>query len=617
MAPWEQVYLTIDFKSFQGYPHYFDAKWLNNSPRFRGLPITHIVEFLKYISEIELEGEDVLVKLFILSLPSFLQDWFKGCCEDRGISSFVDLISRFIEFVKPQCQTYEDALQNLTVALEDEGFTTEIVEDLRDVYHTQYQEPSDIEGEIYEESCQPLEEEQDFSHDSIECSKDLTKEVNYEDEALVSTPSSDEALQDPISPAQDEENEVSHFPFQFFDDTLFYDSEGEEIKEPLEELGPSFSDEDMIKEMSFGDDVLDPLPFDEVIQAIDAPAQQEVNTVSYFPFQDFDDALFYDLESEEVLEEPLDALSPSCYDKDNDMVDNIDEFIHVGRRKWDVIGSNEDPIYDMEGYLRVFPLQQSYDVPNNFDIWKQDDDIITEVFQAPKDDPVQCSPNDFRSYLEDFDEYSFEHLDLFYEENYQPPLCSNLDKGEDISCPKKGTCDKVFQLPSTTLPRYVTKGVVGKHVPCLEFSPGQSLLLEFKGRLNTLRRSLLSQSFNLPLRNCQSSSRFLLVPSQTSGCENVQGSQPSDSLSQSFEPLIFHDPFLRWIEHFPRSMTWHNFVPPSRLHELDFTISDDVIQALTHVYLVLNLSLFWFMMKHRGRSYDIFLAWLYWLYDYT
>jgi hypothetical protein len=96
------VYPTIDFKIFQGYPHYFDAKWLHNFPRFEGLPITHIVEFLKYISEIELEGEDVLVKLFILSLPSFLQDWFKGCYEDRVISSFVGLISRFIDFSKPQ-----------------------------------------------------------------------------------------------------------------------------------------------------------------------------------------------------------------------------------------------------------------------------------------------------------------------------------------------------------------------------------------------------------------------------------------------------------------------------------------------------------------------------------
>jgi hypothetical protein len=157
MAPWEKVYLTIDFKTFQGYPHYIDPKWLNNSPRFVGLPITHIVEFMKYISKIEWGGVDILVKLFILSLPSFLQDWFKGCCEGRGISSFVDLISRFIEFFKPRFHTYEYALQNITIDLENEVFTTDIVEDLRDVYHTQCQEPSDIEEDIYKENCQPLE----------------------------------------------------------------------------------------------------------------------------------------------------------------------------------------------------------------------------------------------------------------------------------------------------------------------------------------------------------------------------------------------------------------------------------------------------------------------------
>jgi hypothetical protein len=66
--------------------------------------------------------------------------------------------------------------------------------------------------------------------------------------------------------------------------------------------------------------------------------------VSCFPFQDFDDALFCDLERKEVLEEPLDALIPSCYNEGNDMVNNIDEFIHVGRRKWDVIGYGGDPI---------------------------------------------------------------------------------------------------------------------------------------------------------------------------------------------------------------------------------------------------------------------------------
>jgi hypothetical protein len=125
-----------------------------------------------------LGGEDVIIKLFILSLPYFFQDLFKSCCEDKGISSFVHLISRFINFVKPQFLTYEDALNNLVVSLENEGFTTEIVEDLKDVYHTQYREPSDIEGEIYEENCHPIEEEKDFSHHSMERSEDLTRKVN-------------------------------------------------------------------------------------------------------------------------------------------------------------------------------------------------------------------------------------------------------------------------------------------------------------------------------------------------------------------------------------------------------------------------------------------------------
>jgi hypothetical protein len=200
-----------------------------------------------------------------------------------------------------------------------------------------------------------------------------------------------------------------------------------------------------------------------------------VNTVSCFPFQDFDDALFCDLERKEVLEEPLDALISSCYDEGNNMVDNIDKFIHVRKRKWDVIGYDGDPIYDIEVHFQMLHVQLSYEVTTNFDIWQQGHDVVTDVFQAPKGDLVLCSPDDFQLYLEDFDEYSFEHLDLFYEKYYQPPLCSDLDKGKDVACLKHDTCNKVFQLPSITLPRYVTKGVVGKHVPCLDFSPGQSL----------------------------------------------------------------------------------------------------------------------------------------------
>ena len=68
--------------------------------------------------------------------------------------------------MKPQFYTYEYSLQNIAIDIEDEGFITKIVQYLRDVYHTQYQEPSDIEGDIYEEGCQPFEEDKEFSHDS-------------------------------------------------------------------------------------------------------------------------------------------------------------------------------------------------------------------------------------------------------------------------------------------------------------------------------------------------------------------------------------------------------------------------------------------------------------------
>jgi hypothetical protein len=159
--------------------------------------------------------------------------------------------------------------------------------------------------------------------------------------------------------------------------------------------------------------------------------------VSYTPFQVFDVASFHDLESEEVLEEPLDALDPSCYNKGDDVIENIDDFIHVGRRKWDMscFGFSGDPIYDIEGCFQIknkelLSSEQPYVIANDSDVWQHEDDMITDLFQPPRDDLLQHSHDDFRSYPGGFDTYSFEHLDLFYEEDFQPHLCSNLDEDE-------------------------------------------------------------------------------------------------------------------------------------------------------------------------------------------
>jgi hypothetical protein len=53
-------------------------------------------------------------------------------------------------------------------------------------------------------------------------------------------------------------------------------------------------------------------------------------------------------------------------------------------------------------------------------------------------------------------------------------------------------------------------------------------------------------------------------------------------------------------------------LPPASME-----ILDDMMYILTHDIFVLDLSLFWFMMKHKGRYQGALLDWLHWLFDYT
>jgi hypothetical protein len=170
-------------------------------------------------------------------------------------------------------------------------------------------------------------------------------------------PEQDEAIHEPISHVQQEDDEVIFLPFQDSDDTLSHDSKGEgEIKSSnnvdilcftIEDEGAIYEDETMMHV--------------EDTQVLKDPAQEE--TVSYPPLHDFDDSLLYDLVNEEEMDESLNVLNPPCYDTDTDLVD-IDEFIHVGRRKWDVVGFDIDPIYDIENHFQVLLSQLSQ---NTFD----------------------------------------------------------------------------------------------------------------------------------------------------------------------------------------------------------------------------------------------------------
>jgi hypothetical protein len=243
------------------------------------------------------------------------------------------------------------------------------------------------------------------------------QEPKQDDEVSTGAPPSDEVIQEPVSLVQQSKDEVSCFPLQNSDDTMFLDSEDEGEKKDLNEVdGPCCAIKD--KEAVHEDETMTHVENTEVLEVL---AQRE--TVSYPLPLVFDKALPYDEEKEE--DEFSNVSNPACYDTDSDTVDNIDEFIHVGRRKWDIVGYDLDPIYDTESHFQLLPLQLSQQITS--DQWQQGDKIFTHTFQKTKDDLVPYSPNDIQSYLEIFDEYPFEHLDSLHEDDCQPPLCSDFD----------------------------------------------------------------------------------------------------------------------------------------------------------------------------------------------
>jgi hypothetical protein len=227
-----------------------------------------------------------------------------------------------------------------------------------------------------------------IQHGMIE---DMVEEMEPEqnEEVLMCAPPSDEAIQEPFSLVQQKEDEVSCVPSQSANDTLFLDSENEGEKKALNEVdGPCCAIKD--KEAVHEDETM---KHDENIEVLKVPAQQKI--VSYPPLLVFY-ALPYDEEEEE--DEFSDVSNPPCYDIDSDTVDNIDEFIHIGRCRWDIVDYDLDPIYDTESHFQLFPLQLSQQITSNQ--WQQGDEIFTQTFQKTKDDLVPYSPDDFQSYLE-------------------------------------------------------------------------------------------------------------------------------------------------------------------------------------------------------------------------
>jgi hypothetical protein len=198
------------------------------------------------------------------------------------------------------------------------------------------------------------------------------QEAKQNDEVSTCAPLVDEVIQEPVSPAQQSKDKVSHFPLQDADDTVY----SENKEEVLDEVdGPCCAIKD--KEAVHEDEIM---THNEDTRVLEVPAQEE--TVSYPPLIIFD----YALPCNEKEEED-ESSNPACYDTDTDIA-NFDEFIHVGRRRWDVVGYDLDPIYDTESHLQLLPLQLSQQI--TYDQWQQGDEVFTCSFQSTKDDLVPC-----------------------------------------------------------------------------------------------------------------------------------------------------------------------------------------------------------------------------------
>jgi hypothetical protein len=57
--------------------------------------------------------------------------------------------------------------------------------------------------------------------------------------------------------------------------------------------------------------------------------------------------------------------------------------------------------------------------------------------------------------------------------------------------------------------------------------------------------------------------KFLMIPSQTSGSDESQGSHSLKSLSQRYDPSSYHIPIQRWVEQACRNTSQHDLFPPS------------------------------------------------------
>jgi hypothetical protein len=99
--PWDfhNVYPSLDVQNIPGYPNHFSVEWREIFPEFDvdlALAVTHVMEYMKYASILNVLHEDVSMKFFVSSLEESQRKWLAHSCNLKSIPSSIKLIEEFL-----------------------------------------------------------------------------------------------------------------------------------------------------------------------------------------------------------------------------------------------------------------------------------------------------------------------------------------------------------------------------------------------------------------------------------------------------------------------------------------------------------------------------------------
>ena len=95
--PWDfhKVYPSLDIHNIPRYPNHYSLEWRESCPKFNGdlaLAFTHVVNYMKYASSLDVMHEDVLMKIFVSSLESSQMNLLAHSCNLKSIPSSTKII---------------------------------------------------------------------------------------------------------------------------------------------------------------------------------------------------------------------------------------------------------------------------------------------------------------------------------------------------------------------------------------------------------------------------------------------------------------------------------------------------------------------------------------------